>query len=416
MPLTPEEQVLADKFHAAENNIRALREQYRAGTISKEELQAALKQEMVLDEDEDVWWMMGVESDQWYRYDDDGWVLATPAVYEKEKAVAASAGDGSTIPSSPITDDFEAMPLPKQVPVQDLDATMPNTQGLFLDPSADPTLAAAASDATIPMASMSPTIASATGIPAIPGATGQPTVVTPPPSGDAPSYDDAVQQQRNRTLRTILIAAAISFGVFMLLGACGLVLSITYYNSLVGPYMDQIAGLANYNPESQTARMYADDGTLIAELVGVDGGTREPVPLADISPYMVHATLSMEDPTFFENSGCTIFTVFGTFVDNVFGGVDPVSTLEQQIAQGVIVQTSGADSSNAMTRYGRRLRTKPAVHKAPNPELLLERNLSGQPDLRLPGSGRVLLPAERRHPQYRPKRATGGHDRRAGHV
>ncbi|HYO88903.1 MAG TPA: transglycosylase domain-containing protein, partial [Candidatus Limnocylindrales bacterium] len=249
--------------------------------------------------------------------------------------------------SSPITDDFEAMPLPKQVPVHDLDATMPNTQNLFLDPSQQDTIAAAPSDATIPMASMQPTIPSAGAIPTIPGAFGQPAIVAPP--GPAtPSFDEAVQEQRSRTLRNVLIAAAIGFGLLMLLGACGLVLTITYYNSLVGPFTDQINNLANFTPTSQTARIYADDGTLIAELVGADGGSREPIELADISPYMVHATLSVEDPLFFENPGCSAISMFGTFVSNIFGGVDPGTSIEEQIARGLVIQTSGDAAANPM--------------------------------------------------------------------
>jgi membrane peptidoglycan carboxypeptidase len=347
VPLTPEEQKLAADFRTAEDNIRALREQYRNGQITKEELQAALKQEMVFDEAEDVWWMMGVESDQWYRYEDDGWVLATPAVLAKQQAGAAQLEDGSTIPSSPITDDFEAMPLPRQVPVTDLDATMPNTQGLFLDPSSQPTLAAQPADVTMPIGAGSPTVPSAGAVPTIPGVYGQPAVVTPP-GPDAPSFDEAVQAQRSRTTRNVLIAAAIGFGMLMLLGACGLVLTITFYNSLVGPFQSQISGLANFQPSSQTARIYADDGTLIAELVGADGGSRQPVELADISPYMVHATLSAEDPLFFENPGCSAISLFGTFVNNVFGGIEAGTSIEEQIARGLVIQSSGDTSVNPM--------------------------------------------------------------------
>lgn len=337
VPLTPEEQKLANKFSAAEANIRALREQYRNGQISKEELQAALKQEMVYDEDEDVWWMMGVESDQWYRYDNTNWVLATPAVIAKQQANAAAGEEGSTILPAPVTDDFEAMPLPRQVPVTDLDATMPNTQGLFLDPASQPTGVADPADATIPMGAVSPTVPSAGAIPAIPGAFGQPAITTPV----VPSFDEAVQEQRSRTLRTLLIAAAIGFGLLMLLGACGLVLTITYYNSLVSPYRASIDNLANFTPTSQTARIYANDGTLIAELVGANGGSREPVQLADISPYMVHATLSMQDPLFFENPGCSAIGMFGTFARNILGGVRPGSSIEEQIARNLVIETSG---------------------------------------------------------------------------
>lgn len=343
-PLTPGEQALARRFHDAEARIRALREQYRNGQISREQLQEALKQEMVLDEDEDVWWMMGVESDQWYRYEDDRWALATPAVLEKERALSA-AGD-LTVQTAPVeaAPQFEEMPLPKQVPVTDLDATIPGTQGLFLDPANQATVPAMPiAGATIP-AMAAPTLASA--VPAVPSPYMPPAA--PPADVGGPSYDDAVKASRNRTLRTGLIIGGIFLGFLLLMGACGLVLGFTYYNSLVAPYQAQIAALADFQPTSQTVRVYADDGTVIAELLGANGGDRDPVNLQDVSPYMVHATLSMEDPAFFQNPGCSAFSLFGTFVNNLFGGIPPGTSIEEQIARNLVVQPSGDTSANPM--------------------------------------------------------------------
>ena len=342
-PLTTSEQELAKRFHEAETRIRALREQYRNGQISKEQLQEALKQEMVLDEDEDVWWMMGVESDQWYRYDDDSWQIATPAVLAKEQALAAVSEH--TLQSAPVevSPPFEEMPLPKQVPVTDLDATIPGTQGLFLDP---------ANQATVP----SPALTDAT-IAAVPAATipsAVPTVPSPyvPPAAPAtpggPSYEDAVKAKRKRMLRTGLIFGGIGLGALLLMGACGLVLGFTYYNSLVAPFQTQIAALADYTPTAQTVRVFSDNGTMIAELLGANGGDREPVNLQDVSPYMVHATLSMEDPTFFQSQGCSALSLFSTFVNNLFGGIPPGTSIEEQLARNLVVQPSGNTSVNPM--------------------------------------------------------------------
>ena len=342
-PLTPEEQELAARFHEAEARIRALREQYRAGQLTREELQDALKQEMVFDEDEDVWWMMGVESDQWYRYDDDRWMLATPAVLAREQALATAPGPGDTLQSAAVQEpQFQEMALPRQVPVTDLDATIPGTQGLFLDPANQPTVpVAAVSDATVP-AMAAATIAS--GVPAVPA----PFVPPAPQTPAGPSYEDAVKADRNRKMRSGLLIAGIGFGFLLLLGACGLILSFTYYNGLVSPFQAQIAALANYTPTSETVRVFSDDGTMIAEILGANGGDRDPVNLPDISPFMVHATLSMEDPLFFENPGCSPFSLFGTFVDNLFGGIQPGTSIEEQLARNLVVQPSGSTSVDPM--------------------------------------------------------------------
>src|SRR5690606_4987002 len=52
---TPEEEQLAARYRAAEENVRALREQYRAGKMTREQLQTELRRQMVLD-DNQVWW------------------------------------------------------------------------------------------------------------------------------------------------------------------------------------------------------------------------------------------------------------------------------------------------------------------------------------------------------------------------
>ncbi len=51
------------------------------------------------------------------------------------------------------------------------------------------------------------------------------------------------------------------------------------------------------------ARIYDRNGTLLYQFVDPYAGLRRPVPLTDISPWLVKATVAVEDPTFYTNPG-----------------------------------------------------------------------------------------------------------------
>jgi NB-ARC domain len=84
---TPEQTVLTEKFRQAEAQVRTLRTRFQSGEISRDEMQSELRQHMVLDESRN-WWMMGIETDTWYRYENAGWVAASNDI-STEVAVAA---------------------------------------------------------------------------------------------------------------------------------------------------------------------------------------------------------------------------------------------------------------------------------------------------------------------------------------
>jgi hypothetical protein len=68
---------LAQRFTIVERSVQVLRRKYTAGSISRDQLQAELRKLMILDED-GQWWMIGLESDRWYKYSGKDWTPATP--------------------------------------------------------------------------------------------------------------------------------------------------------------------------------------------------------------------------------------------------------------------------------------------------------------------------------------------------
>src|SRR5260221_13893788 len=69
-PVNPE---LVKRYADVEKSVQVLRRRYSAGTLTRGQLQDELRKLMILDED-GYWWMIGLESDRWYKYNGSDWV------------------------------------------------------------------------------------------------------------------------------------------------------------------------------------------------------------------------------------------------------------------------------------------------------------------------------------------------------
>lgn len=343
--LSSEEQALADQYRAAEERVRALRDQYRQGLITRDQFQEQLRQSMILDNN-NVYWMLGVESDMWYKYENGQWTPAQPAVlatgaHTREEAPEAAApadyqADYSAPATSSATENPEAW-LPRQVPVTDPDATIPGTGGIFLDDDATipaglrPDQEATVAGATIPNPAVAVTQYEGIAAPA----PAQPLE----PEGES-LYDQAVEEQRRRTARTIALVAAIGAAIIFLLGAILVIGVVVWYNNIADPWRQEIAALAAYEPEFQTARILAADGSLIAELTSPEGGARTSIPLENIAPELVHAVVSVENERFFEDPGFDPVAIARAFFQNLSAGEveSGASTITQQIARNLVIR------------------------------------------------------------------------------
>jgi membrane peptidoglycan carboxypeptidase len=374
--LSPADQELLAKYQTAETAIRALRSLQQAGQISRDQMQSELRQHMVRDE-KGVWWMMGVESASWYRFENGDWTLATPRVLELARAAAPAApaedaptvgtpvptldylpddplpaasatptfDEGATVRTTPIPPGMESQPLPRAVPIRDPEATIPGMPAL--DPYASPQSEYA-----------QPTVASAAVDPRLVISTPAPGPLTPadaPPDYDvqaaqAPSFDKAKRAQQQSLVRTLLILGAVGFAALFALSACGIIAGVLYYQSLAAPWEGAVAALANYQPEFRTARILAADGSLIAELNSREGGARDTIPLEEISPYMIHALISTENERFYTDPGWDAIAIGRAFVQNVFAGEieSGASTLTQQIARSLVLQDSSVTASRKL--------------------------------------------------------------------
>lgn len=97
----------------------------------------------------------------------------------------------------------------------------------------------------------------------------------------------------------------------------------------------------NPNPQGlngQTTKIYDRNGTLLFDLVDEKTGMRQEVPLKDISPLVISATVAAEDGSFYTNPGIDFRAIGRAFVINNSGeGQSGASTITQQLARQTLL-------------------------------------------------------------------------------
>lgn len=365
-PFSPQQAALAQKFVDTQNQVKQLRRQYQAGQITYDDLQRRLQSLTILDDNQN-WWMIGVETDKWYKFDNvsQQWQEQTPPVplgdprlveFSSPGEVATGSlpymtGSGQQAdPSSTAaygTSGGPVLPNPGQ-PLVDLGRTMvgPSASADFINGGEatfphdyDATMPAAGVgyDATMPSASAH--------VPDYNAPLESPYGVSDPPSYDTgavymPDFEQQRQQERSSALRIIMLAGAAAVLCILVTIGSGVALAMFSYQEVVAPWQDDIAALADYEPEFQTVKILDAQGNEIAELNSLQGGAREPVTLDEVSPFLIHAIISVENETFYEDPGFSIPAIVRAFLQNIAAGEveSGASTITQQIARNLILQ------------------------------------------------------------------------------
>ena len=146
--------------------------------------------------------------------------------------------------------------------------------------------------------------------------------------------------------RVFVIAAGVMASLFLagVLAAGGLsIYALVQYNEIskgVVPPEQLIAQLPRGG-----ARIYDRNGVLLYEFVDNLSGLRRPVPVSEIAPGLVKATVAVEDPTFYENNGVNTRGLIRAGVENFapfLTGGDFLqgsggSSITQQLAKNVYI-------------------------------------------------------------------------------
>jgi len=407
-------------YKEVERKVNILRQRYKAGYLTRDELQNELRGLMILD-DAGRWWMIGLDSNRWYSYDGREWKVGVPLGYDApdivapvQNAVPTETGVQQVVAEAVIPDeegvikpirielDEDGLPLPARVPQTDPGATLVSPGSPFLEPvrrSEAPTQTHSQQvtpgsemiarpdqeQMTQPARPESPIDAGQTmrspgmpdtvappGIPVPqrtrPGEEATIPSMSPSDSGAAvaapvekpkyklgeypqPDYSAALGFSHNR--RTY-IKWGMRVGVFgvifgMALTLCVLLGMVGYYFYVVSEYRDIVSNLDERASKFETSEIYDANGKLLAKFDDPNQGTRESVPLDQISPWLIDATIATENETFYTDPGFSVFAIVRAAYQNLQSGstVSGASTITQQLARALVLEKDFAQQISA---------------------------------------------------------------------
>jgi membrane peptidoglycan carboxypeptidase len=135
----------------------------------------------------------------------------------------------------------------------------------------------------------------------------------------------------------LVTAALIAAGVL-----AGVVAAAGLYETIVSELPDP-ADIERVEEDTetsfQTTRLYDRTGqVLLYEVIDPYGGDRQWVPLEELPPSVIDATVAAEDKTFWENRGFDLEGIARALVSNLRGeGVQGGSTITQQLVKNVLI-------------------------------------------------------------------------------
>ena len=392
--LTPEEQQLAEQFRETRRQVEVLRQMFNQGQIDYQELQTRL-QSLTIADNGGTWWMIGYETNKWYRYNSQSgqWEEAQPPILQKaaQSAPRTATSDldpneviGGSLPYMP-TDQQQAPEQSSQYGTQTGQTQQSGQYGYEDRPLPRPGQPAIDNNATIVGESFDrdrlsyadDTLENLEIVDAT-GEQGMDQQATMPSASDydydysgqygnqyqgveapmdsqqavetAPEYDTSYESPAAQQARQGRRVSALAVGGILLIlvivgglvGAIGFFWYATnQYEQIVTPYRDNIQALGSRPVEFQTARILDANGDVIVELTGEEGA-REVVDIdaGEVSPFFIHAVVSSEDPRFYQNPGVDPVRIVRAFWENLTAGEirSGASTITQQIVRSVILE------------------------------------------------------------------------------
>ena len=317
--LDPRLRQVAERFIRMSNQAATYADMLSKEEISFEEYQRLLYEGMVQDE-AGSWWMIDAENDQWYRHDSESnqWLEDYPAALREwervrdELADMRPSAEGGTrtetvydlppayradtgpVEAEPIIDRVGAE-IDKMPPTKDELYTIPSTAAFSNElPHQQRTIPADSHEASTRKSKVK-----VDGGEVIPRAFDADHEYDLEPS---PIVRELLASRRARNRHRLMMAIA----AILMVALVGAIVSaggiLFWYRDTVEPFQTAIAGLANYTPEHQTARIFDANGGLIAAINSRETGARTNIPLERISPFMIHAIVSQENERFFRGS------------------------------------------------------------------------------------------------------------------
>ncbi len=255
----------------------------------------------------------------------------TPAPQTPPKPDSAPKTDGTTPVFTRPALDKDNMPLPRRVDEIDLEGTRVTPAAYqparYQQPSANPRY------------------------------TNQQPEYTPPPPVQTTFMDrfssigSTLQGNMGCFLRGLIISAF----VFVFTGLClGSIFVYQYYS--IASTLPDSGDLRNRASQFETTRILDRNGQVLYELLDPTAGRRNYIPLANISPNLIAATIATEDKDFYSNPGFDPVAITRALWRNYVTGGEGggASTITQQLARALLLSPEER-SQRTVTRKAREI-------------------------------------------------------------
>ncbi len=234
-----------------------------------------------------------------------------------------------TPPPAPIPLDKDNMPLPRRVNETDLEGT--RVAPVAYEPTNRQRNGAPAVRYVPPAPPLNPPVQPA-----------YPPAERPVPSGWNPAYGGCL-------VRLLLI---MMFSIVLLLLMGGTVLLFSYYS--IARTLPSVEDLQTRASQFETTRILDRNGNPLYEILDPNAGRRTYVPLSQISPVLVAATIATEDQDFYSHPGFDPAAIIRALWQNYQTGGQGggASTITQQLARALLL----SPEERAQRTYSRKAR------------------------------------------------------------
>ena len=168
----------------------------------------------------------------------------------------------------------------------------------------------------------------------------QPTLparpLTQKPTDVQPRNANGSRKPRRKVHRSGCLVKSLVIGLFaavIIALIAGVILVSQYFR--IAATLPSVADIKQRASQFETTRFYDRNGQLLYEMIDPNAGRRTYVPLSKISPYLVAATIAIEDKEYYNHPGFDIFALVRALVQNYTSGevVSGASTITQQLAR-----------------------------------------------------------------------------------
>jgi len=135
-------------------------------------------------------------------------------------------------------------------------------------------------------------------------------------------------------MRGLIFLIFIAVAVGLILAAAGI---YQYYSISSG--LPSVSDLKQRASQFETTRILDRNGNVLYEILDPQAGRRTYIPISEISPYLMAATISTEDKDFYSHVGFDPLAIVRAFWQNITSGetISGASTITQQVARTVLL-------------------------------------------------------------------------------